>query len=148
MPYKTFTICLSEPDQAEKHLNDFLGAHHIVKLRADFLPDGSGYAFLVEYTRDGKQLYSGKPKIDYREELSEEDFAVFTKLRDIRKSLAEAESQPVYAVFTNEQLALIARKKPSSISALKEIKGVGEAKALKYGEKVLALFNPQEEVPF
>ena len=49
-------------------------------------------------------------KIDYKAVLSEGAFAVFSLLRDLRKTLAEAEGVPIYAVFTNEQLAKAARK--------------------------------------
>ena len=59
-----------------------------------------------------------KDIIDYRQILSEEDFAVFAKLRDLRKKLAENTGVPVYAVFTNEQLAQIVLKKCNSKTAL------------------------------
>ena len=43
--------------------------------------------------------------MDYKEILKSEDFAVFARLRDLRKEIAQAEAVPVYTVFTNEQLA-------------------------------------------
>ena len=41
--------------------------------------------------------------------------------------MADREGAPVYAVFTNEQLAEIARARAGSAAALKAIDGVGEA---------------------
>ena len=46
---------------------------------------------------------------------------------------------PVYAVLTNEQLAAVAKKPPASASALREVEGIGEAKAGKYDGDVLGL---------
>jgi len=60
-------------------------------------------------------------------------------LRDWRKAAAERDGVPVYAVLTNEQLAGIAAKRPESLAGLKEIEGLGDAKAGKYGAEVLAV---------
>jgi ATP-dependent DNA helicase RecQ len=40
----------------------------------------------------------------------------------------------VYNVFTNEQMAEMARRKTSSLAALGEISGVGAARLEKYGQ--------------
>ena len=47
----------------------------------------------------------GRPRVDYKEILSADEFAVFVRLREVRKQLAATEAIPVYAVCTNEQLA-------------------------------------------
>ena len=57
-------------------------------------------------------------RIDYRDVLSEADFAVFKRLREWRKQVAAAEGVPVYTVFTNEQLATIVTTRPASLPAL------------------------------
>ena len=46
---------------------------------------------------------------------------------------------PVYAIFTNAQLAAVAQAQPASQTALQEIDGIGAAKAGTYGERVLAV---------
>jgi ribonuclease D len=71
--------------------------------------------------------------------LSPPDFALFAKLRNWRKATAEQEGIPVYAVLTNEQLAVIATKRPETAGQLRDIEGVGEGKAGKYGAAVLAV---------
>lgn len=55
-----------------------------------------------------------KNRIDYKETLPPAEFARFSKLRELRKQIAEAEGLLVYAVFTNEQLAAIAQKVPGA----------------------------------
>jgi superfamily II DNA helicase RecQ len=75
--------------------------------------------------------------VDYREVLNPEQFEVFSKLRELRKQIAEKESIPVYAVFTNEQLAAMVQTQADSKTKLKAIEGVGDARIDKYGEEFL-----------
>lgn len=81
---------------------------------------------------------ASKKRIDYREVLNEHDFAVFAKLRTLRKTLSDSEGIPAYALFTNDQLAEIVKRNVASKKALGEINGVGEARVEKYGEQFLA----------
>jgi superfamily II DNA helicase RecQ len=76
-------------------------------------------------------------RVDYREVLSDGEFRVFAHLRDLRKEIANKEAVPVYAVFTNEQLAEMARRLPRSKAALAQINGIGDAKTQKYGQSFL-----------
>ncbi len=80
-----------------------------------------------------------KSRIDYREVLNDKDFALFAKLRDLRKTLAEQESVPAYAVFNNGQLAAMVQKRVTSKAALAAIEGVSAARIEKYGEAFLKL---------
>lgn len=80
-------------------------------------------------------------KTDYREKLDPDTFARFARLRQARKRWAEEAGVPVYAIFTNAQLAAVAQARPDSLTALQEIDGIGAAKASSYGERVLALLT-------
>jgi superfamily II DNA helicase RecQ len=79
--------------------------------------------------------------VDYREILNAADFAVFSGLRVWRKAAAEKEGIPVYAVLTNDQLAQLARQRPTSKEALRGIEGIGEAKAARYAEGMLQIIG-------
>ena len=84
---------------------------------------------MIEYFRENTTGYDGrKNKIDYKEVLSEQDFAVYSTLRDIRKKIADTEGVPVYTILTNEQLAEIVRRKITSKNALSAIQGIGDKK--------------------
>jgi hypothetical protein len=50
-------------------------------------------------------------RVDYREVLSPPEFAVYDRLRTLRKELAQAEGLPPYAVFSNEQLAAFVQRR-------------------------------------
>lgn len=79
--------------------------------------------------------------VDYKEVLSTEDFVTFARLREVRKELAKAEQVPAYAIFTNEQMAEIAKILPVSAHALSKIEGVGENRVGKYGWQFLTLLK-------
>ena len=111
------------------------------------------WCLAVEYVENGvPQANSGggefqRPRVDYKQTLAPADFAVFSKLRDVRKQISEQEGIPVFAVFSNEQLAAFAQKRPQTRTALQEIDGVGAGKGNRYGERmleVLLTFPPAE----
>jgi superfamily II DNA helicase RecQ len=80
---------------------------------------------------------SVKEKVDYRTVLDEATFEKFAKLREIRKRFAEAEAVPAYAVFTNEELAEIAKLPELTEQTIRTISGIGEKKVEKYGQKLI-----------
>jgi len=135
----------------QEDLNRFLRSHRVLTVHREFVGQGdnSFWALTVEYMEGTAQSSTtsgrpGKERVDYKEILSPADFALFAKLRDWRKATSEKEGIPVYAVLTNEQLAAIATKHPASPAQLREIEGIGEAKAGKYGMPVLGLVATPE----
>jgi superfamily II DNA helicase RecQ len=84
-----------------------------------------------------------KRKIDYKEELSPENFAVFARLREWRKTAAAREAVQLYTVFMNEQLAEMVEKRVTTREALMAIDGVGAARLAKYGDEVLAILREE-----
>ncbi len=76
-------------------------------------------------------------KVDSRVELDTPTFALFSRLREARKLVADQEGLPPYALFTNEQLAEVARRLPRSQGALREVPGIGVARVEKFGALLL-----------
>lgn len=91
----------------------------------------------MESTARKGRTFAGKSKVDYREVLSPEDFAVYAKLREARKQIAQQEAVPIYTVFTNEQLAQMVQGRATSRAELEKIMGVGDARLEKYGARML-----------
>lgn len=58
---------------------------------------GTGWLFLVEYRQEQTGGEQYQPRIDWREELNPEEFALFDTLRALRKSVAEREGVPMGA---------------------------------------------------
>lgn len=147
MALQFFSIPVRYPDDATQALNGFLRQHHVLSVDRHLIADGANsvWTVCVEY-HPGRSsgphsagTVSSKSKVDYREVLNAEDFAVFAQLRQLRKELAAVEAVPIYKVFTNEQLAQIAQQRVDSRAALLRISGIGDARADKYGAAVLSL---------
>lgn len=65
-------------------------------------------------------------------------------MRD-RKIFAANDAVPAYAVFTDEELAGIARLPVLEVSKLISVKGIGDKKVEKYGNQLIELFKSKIE---
>ena len=149
LQYKFFTILVNDSGEAEAELNRFLRSVRVLALKLEFVVNdvNSFWSLAVEYlpsldqSAATEKSKTGKNRIDYKEALSPEDFAVFAKLREWRKETAGQEAVPVYTIFSNEQLAQIASKRYTTKSGLREIEGVGDARIEKYGDAVIQIVS-------
>jgi superfamily II DNA helicase RecQ len=146
MHQRFFTIPVHGGAAAEEDLNRFLAGHRIVAIDRAFVQDGANSAWSLcvgfEPAGEGRPQDAKRSRsIDYREVLNEQDFAVYARLRSLRKELAEKEGVPAYAICTNEQMAEMVRRRVQTASALREIPAVGDARAEKYGEAFLKLLR-------
>ena len=73
------------------------------------------------------------------------DARLFASLKALRSSIAREEKVPSYVVFTDRTLAELAARKPRTTAALLEVRGVGQAKLDKYGERFLAAITGADE---
>lgn len=155
MQYKMFAVSALGDDAGEEQLNSYLRANRVLAVRKELvsIADRPVWCFCVETLAGAEALRpaSGKKRVDYKEILSAEDFTLFVALRDLRKTMADAEAVPVFTIFTNEQLAEIARRRPTTVRELEAIDGIGAARSSKYGAAVTALVTeragrPHEEL--
>jgi ATP-dependent DNA helicase RecQ len=70
--------------------------------------------------------------------LPPEDEKLLTALKELRKSLAMRQSVPAYVVFSDATLMDMCRIKPKTRDEFMEVSGVGQRKAIRYGEVFLA----------
>jgi superfamily II DNA helicase RecQ len=84
---------------------------------------------------------------DCRQLLSEADFAVFVALRTWRKAQSQTDGVPPYAVFTNEQLAAMARQRCSTLAELGTLDGVSPARLDRYGAAALGIVAQAAPAP-
>jgi len=136
-----FAVPTLEPGDAAQDLNRFLGAHRVLAVDRHLVSQAQGayWAISVSYLDDqGDGLPIRRGKVDYKEVLSETDFAVFARLRILRKEIAEREGVPPYALFTNEQLATMVTQRIRALEELGTISGVGPSRVEKYGAAFLA----------
>ena len=143
MQIKIFTMPAMPGEDDTEVLNLFLRSHRAIDVKSECINiDGSAYwSFCVKYLDALVQNSEKRPasKIDYKDVLSEEEFARFARLRDIRKTIAEREAVPAYAIFTNEELAEIAKMENPTLADIRKINGIGKNKTEKYGEEICGI---------
>ena len=100
-----------------------------------------------EFLRNRESLFMARPKTPQssrtdgtREDL-EYDSALFQKLREIRRRIADETGVPPYVVFGDRPLQQMARYYPQSRDSFLRISGVGEAKLQQYGEDFLQVIR-------
>lgn len=151
MAFEFIQIPANGQGSAKEELNKLLRNGRIASVKKEFVSNGedSFWAFCIEFLDASlgvvdKGRGSIGPKIDYKEVLNEADFAVFARLRDLRKAVSEKEAIPAYSIFTNEQLAAMVTGKVDSLTAMGTIPGVGAARLEKYGAAFLASLTGKE----
>ena len=146
MPFKFFWISMHDNGLGEGELNQFLRGHRVLAVERRWVEQGSDsyWAFCVDYheSTGGQSGNNARTRgKDYKTVLSPEDFALFAKLRELRKELAQAEAVPVYTVFSNEQLAQMVQLRVRTSADLERIDGIGESRIEKYGARFLDLLS-------
>lgn len=139
MQFNTFYIPMGDEGRAQDELNAFLRAKRVLAVEKAFT--GQGWTFCVEWMEGGKTGLRSKPKVDYREVLSPEEFALFSRLRDKRKELSQRDGVQVYTIMTNEQLAEVVKQNITEPSSLTQIEGIGAARIEKYGSDLLTVLD-------
>ncbi|MCL2327550.1 MAG: HRDC domain-containing protein [Bacteroidetes bacterium] len=143
MQFKIYTIPLLDDGQIVEEMNRFLRGNKVVNVDKQLVTlngGGAYWSFCVQYIGNAvmtnKEEFERKGKIDYKNELSEATFAVFSRLRACRKKIADDEAIPAYAVFTDAELAEIARLDEITEKNMLSIHGIGSKKMEKYGKQM------------
>ena len=87
--------------------------------------------------RPGEAAAKGKEAV----ELSEEERALFERLRRLRKEIADADGVPPFVVFSDAALFAMVAQRPADEAAFLEIHGVGQHKLQHYGARFIAAIN-------
>lgn len=69
------------------------------------------------------------------------DRTLFTRLKHLRKVLAEENEVPPYVVFSDATLVDMASKLPTTRNTLLDVSGVGQTKLERYGDAFMQLIN-------
>ena len=138
MPFRVFSLTFDPVTGTfgEDELNLFCLGKRVLAHRAEFFRlDGRAYwSVFLEY----EPLVEPRPK-RAEEELNPEQRALFDALRAWRREEADRQGAPVFIVANNALFSEIARRRPETMEALKSIRGFGQAKAQRYGAKVLEI---------
>ena len=117
---------------------------------------------LIKITAAGKKFLKSPKSFkivedrDFEEEENEDtpmrgggtvvvDPALFSMLKDLRKKVAKQNDLPPYVIFQDPSLEAMATTYPINIDELKNIPGVGEGKAKRYGKEFVDLIRRHVE---
>lgn len=133
MQIRIFTIPIPGGEALTEEMNVFLRSRKVLEVTEQVI--GNHWCFRVKYLDD--HALNDRQKIDYREVLDPASFQRFSRLREIRKQLALSESVPPYVIFSDAELAELAKMEQLSLASMRRVKGIGEKKIEKYGIKFI-----------
>ncbi|CAN7737009.1 MULTISPECIES: DNA helicase RecQ [Duganella] len=100
---------------------------------------------LRQYQKPVKQKSPSRAAKGYVEsDLSPREQAIFDKLRWWRVETARAHDVAAYIIFNDATLREIAKARPTTLSDLRGISGVGEKKLASYGDEIVAMISEME----
>lgn len=146
MQFQVFSVPAGGSPEATAVLNQFLRGHRVMSVERQLIADGTAscWSFCIEYLESPMFETKQIGKVDYKEILPPPQFEVFSRLRNLRKELADKEAVPPYAIFSNEQLARMAQLEKPSLQAMELIEGIGQSRISKYGAAFLAVLRGTE----
>jgi superfamily II DNA helicase RecQ len=149
MQIKIISVPLVGGEQANEELNLLLRSKKVLQVENQLISHATGiyWCFCVKYLDMPPGLLPGEKaaKTDYKQVLDEATFKHFSRLREIRKQIAQSEAVPAYAVFTDEELSELAKLADFSLAQMKTIKGLGDKKVEKYGEQFVKALAADEK---
>jgi superfamily II DNA helicase RecQ len=144
MQVKIFTIPIIGGESLNEEMNLFLRSKRVIQIenRLATQGDASFWTMYVKYLEENASsgfATSDKEKIDHKAALDEASAKRFETLREIRKALCQAENIPAYTIFTNQQLAELAKIENLDLTKMKTVKGIGDKIIEKYGKHFVEL---------
>lgn len=130
MQIKVFTIPVGDSGGAQDEMNRFLRTSKVLDIKDQLIAteNGAYWCFCVRYIEKTNPSKGKSTKVDYKAILDEAAFEKFSKLRVIRKKLAADEGLPAFAIFTDEELAGLAKLDKLTEKSMRTVKGVGDKK--------------------
>jgi len=149
MQIKLFTIPIGDNGAALDEMNRFLKNNKILEVQNQLISNENGayWCFCLRYLEKAFSPANENPaRVDYKQALDEATFIKFSKLREIRKKVAVDEGIPAYAVFTDEELAGLAKLDVITSKNMLSVKGIGDKKVERYA-KYFSVNPEQNETP-
>ncbi|HRD81058.1 MAG TPA: HRDC domain-containing protein [Saprospiraceae bacterium] len=138
MQFKFFSIQAPGGEHVAEELNLFLRSKKVLSVERRLVSTERGvfWHVCVEYLDEAYPAGS-REKVDYKKVLDDDSFARFARFKEIRKAIAQEESVPAYAIFTDEELAGMAKVSPLDAAEMRKIKGISDKKIEKYAKRFI-----------
>jgi ATP-dependent DNA helicase RecQ len=126
----TFGIMKNKTQKQVMELIDFFTAEQYL------LPTNGAYPVLT-LTKKAIEVLQNERDVLKKEQVQAEQFvvddALFTRLRNVRKRLANAEHVPPFVIFSDATLRDMCAQLPTTVEAMLNVKGVGQRKLDSFG---------------
>jgi ATP-dependent DNA helicase RecQ len=119
------------------------GLLKMTKKGYDFLEEP--YDFLLVRNHDYDAIAEEEANAAAGQASGAGDPELFAMLKDLRKNISKKLNLPPFVIFQDPSLADMALQYPITIDELKNIQGVGEGKAKRYGKEFIALIKSYVE---
>ena len=151
MQIKFFIIPLRDIATAQKELNKFLRSHRILQTEKHFSPENGGYWTVAAEFMDGDPVDDAPPAlrqrrhdVDYSKELAPDEFRRFEYFRKVRAEISRRRGLRAYLVFSNAELAELARFPVLSQETLVNVKNVNEKRLREFAHYFFNSDNDEE----
>ncbi|MBO5017526.1 MAG: HRDC domain-containing protein [Alistipes sp.] len=140
MQIKIFDIISGASSDDLEVINKFIRGNKVLDIDKQFYTSSDNvghWSIFITYIQSTQsQQPEQREKIDYKNVLSAEDFEKFTRLRALRKQLANDDAVPAYAVFTDYELAQLAQMPSLEVALIQKVSGIGAKRIEKYGKLI------------
>jgi ATP-dependent DNA helicase RecQ len=122
-------------DRSAKEVSDFI--EYLIS--EQFILVGQGSFPTLSVAAKGKGVLLGTEKVMRKEQMEVkqivQDDELFAHLRSVRKQLADEAGVPPFVIFSDDTLHDMCAKLPVTLQQFATVKGVGEQKQERYGER-------------
>jgi superfamily II DNA helicase RecQ len=140
MNIKVFNIRLDKENcqNDQTRMNTFLDSVEVKLTSTNFVTTGTTdfWSAVVFY-----ELKKSDSKPTEVIELNEQEYEIFTALKQWRNDLAQKLGWSSFRICHNSHLISIVKSKPQNLDELKTVKGFGESRTLNYGDDILSVLN-------
>lgn len=135
----TYGLLKNKSQKQLTELIDFLTA-------SEYLRASNGQYPVLSLSATGVRVLQGKEQVFRKMAVPIktnilEDSELFTKLRALRRDLAETQGVPPFVIFSDKTLRAMCELMPQTLSEMAEVKGVGSQKLEKYGQQFIAVIK-------
>lgn len=121
---------------------DAYGILKLTKIGKDFIENPYGLKFIINEVMENA-TDDGEDEV--KQGIGVLDAELLVLLKDLRKKLAKQKNVPPFVVFQDPSLAEMCTHYPITTEELKQIPGVGNGKAIKFGAPFIALIKKYVE---